>query len=239
MADSADVEAFTGITGASDAAAQRVLEICGGDLEQAVQLWFADEELQRSLSTPAGIAAAGGGTSTSRNAHATTRTRSNRPSRRPTGREDDAGVIHIDSDDDDDVDMTEDDGAFDDDEDDQAAAQSVARTAQEEEDAAMAKRLQEELYGGGGGGGGAGGMADDDVRAPMARTTETLVAPEGFPDQGSADAVLEQMRQRAMARHAQGGFGCWGWGGWFEWNANVDLGDSSRSRQPVCPVGLG
>lgn len=236
MADSADVEAFTGITGASDAAAQRVLEICGGDLEQAVQLWFADEELQRSLSTPAGIAAAGGPTS-SRNAHTTTR--SNRPSRRPTGREDDAGVIHIDSDDsdDDDVDMTEDD-AFDD-EDEQAAAQSVARTAQEEEDAAMAKRLQEELYGGGGGGGGAGGLADDDVRAPMARTTETLVAPEGFPDQGSADAVLEGMRQRAMARQAHGRFRCWGWWGWFEWNANLDSGDSSRPRQPFCPVGLG
>ncbi|KAK1826372.1 hypothetical protein QBC39DRAFT_22675 [Podospora conica] len=194
MADSDNVEAFTGITGANETAAQHMLELCGGDLEQAVQLWFTDEDLQRTLSNPAGATpAAAAGLSSSRHAQS-----SSRPTRRPAGREDAAGVITIDSDDsDDDVDMTEDD-AFDDD-DDQAVAQTVARTAQEEEDAAMAKRLQEELYGGGGGGG-AGMMADDDVRAPMARTTETLVAPEGFPGHGSADAVLEGMRQRAMAR---------------------------------------
>ena len=53
-------------------------------------------------------------------------------------------------------------------------AASVAQTAQEEEDAAMAKRLQEELYQGQ-----AAATDEDGVRAPMARTTETLVAPSG------------------------------------------------------------
>ena len=43
------------------------------------------------------------------------------------------------------------------------------RTAAEEDDEAMARRLQEEMY---------GSMApESDVRAPMARTTETLVGP--------------------------------------------------------------
>lgn len=43
-----------------------------------------------------------------------------------------------------------------------------------EDDAAMARRLQEEMYAGGA----------DDVRAPIARTTETLVGPgaEGYGD---------------------------------------------------------
>lgn len=65
-----------------------------------------------------------------------------------------------------------------------AQVERVARTAQEEEDAALAQRMQEELYretGGGGtdGGGGLGGFVDEDgVRAPMARTTETLIGPD-------------------------------------------------------------
>lgn len=47
-----------------------------------------------------------------------------------------------------------------------------------DDDEAMARRLQEEMYGAGGGGG-AGGDVDPEtgVRAPMARTTETLVGP--------------------------------------------------------------
>ncbi len=75
--------------------------------------------------------------------------------------------------------------------DDVAAAEAAALAAQEDEDAAMAKRLQEELYGGQG--------ADDGVRAPMARTTETLVAPSGNFRDDEDDmnmAMLDQMRRR-------------------------------------------
>lgn len=74
-----------------------------------------------------------------------------------------------------------------------------------EDDEAMARRLQEEMYGaggggGGGGGGGFGGTADEDgVRAPMARTTETLVGPgsdwRDDPSQMNA-AIAEQLLSR-------------------------------------------
>lgn len=170
MAAEEEIAAFVGITGANRTAAERMLELCSSDLEQAVQLWFADEELQRSLS----------------NAGPSTTSAPSRPNRSRIGREDAQGVIHIDSDDD--VPMTEDEV------DDGDEVAGVARRAQEEEDAAMAKRLQEELY--------SGQNADDSgVRAPMARTTETLVAPVyGDDDDDGHAAILEQMRRRQQAR---------------------------------------
>lgn len=155
-------------------AAERMLELCGSELEQAIQLWFTDEDLQRSLSNagPSTATAGGTGSSTSRPSAG------NRPH---IGREDAQGVIHIDSDDD--VPMTEDET------DDADEAVNVARQAQEDEDAAMAKRLQEELY--------AGQPTDESgVRAPMARTTETLIAPSYNDDDDGHAAVLEQLRRR-------------------------------------------
>jgi UBX domain-containing protein 7 len=223
MASPEDVEQFMGITGASDDAARRMLEMCGADIEQAVQLWFADEDLQRTLSTPAAATAqvAGPSTSTSR-----ARSRPNKSSsNRRAGREDAQGVIHLDSDDD--IEMTEDEF---DDGDDTADAVNVARTAQEEEDAAMAKRLQEELYGGGG----AAALDDEGVRAPMARTTETLVAPTAYggPDE---DAILEQIRRRqASRRKLLSGISPGSVHG-------VLTCDSTRGsdQQPICPVCVG
>lgn len=51
----------------------------------------------------------------------------------------------------------------------------------EYDDEALARQLQEELYGGGGGGGGAGD--EGGVRAPIARTRETLVDDDyTYPD---------------------------------------------------------
>jgi hypothetical protein len=187
MASGEDIEAFMGITGANRTAAERMLELCGSDLEQAIQLWFTDEDLQRSLNST-GPSAMAAGTST------TAATRSGRPNRPQVGREDAQGVIHIDSDDDD-VPMTEDE--TDDADADADDAANVARQAQEEEDAAMAKKLQEELYGGGAGGQGA---PDEDVRAPMARTTETLVGPNYNDGDDGHAAVLEQLRRRQQAR---------------------------------------
>ncbi|AEO70665.1 uncharacterized protein THITE_2122317 [Thermothielavioides terrestris NRRL 8126] len=176
MARAEDIEAFIGITGASHTAAEHMLELCGSQLEQAVQLWFADEDLQRSLSD------AGPSTAT-----AASTSRSSRPTRPQIGRQDSQGVIHIDSDDDD-VPMTEDEG------DDADEVANIARKAQEEEDAAMAKRLQEELYSGAAAGEGS-------VRAPMARTTETLVGPSyGADDDDGHAVVLEQLRRRQQAR---------------------------------------
>lgn len=175
-----------GITGANRTAAERMLELCGSELEQAIQLWFTDEDLQRSLSN------AGPSTATTA-APAAIPGRPSLSNHPQIGREDAEGVIHIDSDDDDP--MTEAD--FGEDGDDEV--QNVARQAQEDEDAAMAKRLQEELYSGTGG---AGQNVDEDgVRAPMARTTETLVGPVyGEDDDDGHAAVLEQMRRRQQAR---------------------------------------
>lgn len=176
-----------GITGASDTAARRILDMCGGDLEQSVMLWYGDEELQRSLSTPDTAMP------TASTSNAATSSARSRPARQPAGRQDTRGVIHIDSDDDD-VAMTEDE-IFDSDDD---MAQAVARTAQEEEDAAIAQRLQDELYSGQAAG------DEDGVRAPLARTTETLVAPSyngGFDDDDEAQAaMMQQLRRRQQAQ---------------------------------------
>ena len=81
-----------------------------------------------------------------------------------------------------------------------------------EDDEAMARRLQEEMYGAGGGGGGGGMGGDMDaegVRAPMARTTETLVGPDSDwrddPSEMNA-AVAEQLMARRQRRAAPGIF---------------------------------
>ncbi|KAG8525398.1 uncharacterized protein KY384_009042 [Bacidia gigantensis] len=79
-----------------------------------------------------------------------------------------------------------------------------------DDDEAMARRLQEEFYGGGGATSSANPRAemldDDGYRAPIQRTTETLVDPGNF-DPSNADemraAVMEQMMARRQARTQQ------------------------------------
>ena len=66
-----------------------------------------------------------------------------------------------------------------------------------DDDAAMARRLQEEMYGGQNN----ADVDEDGVRAPMARTTETLVGPEADFDDGDMHAnILEQLRARQSRR---------------------------------------
>lgn len=177
-----DISNFVSITGASADVAGGFLQLAGGDFERAVGLYFENPDLVSGVG--AGItgdqAAAG-----------------NRPSSTPQnqhsiGQQDESGVIHIsDDDDDDDVMQIEDDDDVNRETDRVAVAQAVA-LAQEEEDAAMAKRLQEELYQGGQGSG------EDAVRAPIARTTETLVAPDAGwgGDDEMESAFLDQLRRR-------------------------------------------
>jgi UBX domain-containing protein 7 len=206
---------FTGITGTTPEVARRVLDMCGGDAEQAIMLWFNDEDLQRSMQNPSAAApptsssAAEPQSSASRGRPAASSAR--------IGREDTRGVIHLDSDDDDEADFQSHPAASrsrsanamdidsDDEENTADVAARVARTAQEDEDAAMAKRLQEELYQQPGMG---DALGEDGVRAPIARTTETLVAPGGpymggDDDEDDAHAImLEQLRRREIARRA-------------------------------------
>lgn len=62
-----------------------------------------------------------------------------------------------------------------------------------EDDAAMARRLQEEMY--------SGPDTSDGVRAPMARTTETLVGPEAdYDDDDMHASILGQLRARQPRR---------------------------------------
>jgi hypothetical protein len=63
-----------------------------------------------------------------------------------------------------------------------------------EDDEALARRLQEEMYGGLG--------PEPSVRAPMARTTETLVGPNADYDQDDLDAMVAQ--QMAARRRPAG-----------------------------------
>lgn len=191
-----DISNFVAITAASPEAARGYLEMAGNNLEAAIQLFFESPDIQHSF------APADAPSSASR---APPVPASTRPS---AGRQDDRGVIHIDSDDDGDTAMT-----VDDDDDDfevaaNAQAAAIARNAQEEEDAAMAKKLQEELYGAGGGGAGgaaAGGAGFDEVRSPIARTTETLVGGYEGDDGMDFETIMRaQMRQREAAARARG-----------------------------------
>ncbi|KAF6832732.1 UBX domain protein [Colletotrichum plurivorum] len=217
-----DISNFVAITAASPEAARGYLEMAGNNLEAAIQLFFESPDLQHSFA-PANVP--------SSSSRAPPVPSSTRPS---AGRQDDRGVIHIDSDDDGDTAMT-----VDDDDDDfevaaNAQAAAVARNAQEEEDAAMAKKLQEELYGGGagGGGGGAGGSGFDEVRSPIARTTETLVGGyEGDDGMDMETIIRAQMRQREAAARARGGNR-----GPFSHNLSIWEDDSATS-QPAATEG--
>ncbi|KAF4126997.1 UAS protein [Geosmithia morbida] len=184
-----NVSTFCGITGASADVAQGFMSMAGDDVSRAIELFFENPELASQI---------GGASQQQQQPQARQPDQNTRPR---AGRRDSSGVIHIDSDDDDDDFMTHD---GDDDDGGHAAATLAASLAQEEEDAAMAQRLQEELYGSGagaGGGPGLGRLDEEGVRAPIARTTETLVAPD--PSWGGADDdvnmdFLNQMRRRRM-----------------------------------------
>ena len=94
----------------------------------------------------------------------------------------------------------------------QEAGSRPAPAASFEDDEAMARRLQEEMYGASGVGAGAGGLGAVDpetgVRAPMARTTETLVGPDADwrndPNEMQA-AIAEQMMARDRRRRGAPG----------------------------------
>jgi len=83
--------------------------------------------------------------------------------------------------------------ALDDDDDDE-----MTGTHSAEDDEAMARRLQQEMYGAQGAGG-----VEQDIRAPMARTTQTLLGPSSDDwrnDDPDLDrAVLEQISRRQRA----------------------------------------
>jgi UBX domain-containing protein 7 len=145
---------FTSITDASVSKAEQYLRITEWNLEQAIQLFFDSDgvDLDPAPSSNATTATA-----------ATSAQGAVAPSSRQLGRTS-SDAIPID----------------DDDETEEMMRQLHAENASSfDADAAMAQRMQEELYNESGGA--ASGLADtgvDSVRAPIARTTETLVGPD-------------------------------------------------------------
>lgn len=172
---------FCAITGSTPEVGRHFLQLTDGDVGQAVQLFFDSPELANTASSSA-IAPP-------------TVPASTRP-RQPVGREDSRGVVHLDSDDDE---MDVDD---DDDESNSASATAPAGSSGQqgtyEDDEAMARRLQEEMYAGGDMGGVRGGdLGADGVRAPIARTTETLLGPGSmYHDPDPQQAALDMLRRR-------------------------------------------
>ncbi|KAM5347817.1 hypothetical protein ACJ41O_007641 [Fusarium nematophilum] len=202
-----NISTFMAITGASADVGRSFLEMTEGNFERAIELFYENPDIATGV---------GAGLSTnteSTNQPVPVPVPAPAPATGNIGRQDSDGIIHIDSDDDEDMQFDEDTDREEDNE--RAVAAQAAALAQEEEDMAMAKRLQEELYqeNHGSGSGGA-----DDVRAPIARTTETLVAPGwggGDHDDGMEAALLEQLRRRRqqqMPRRSGGPFSQQIWG---------------------------
>lgn len=186
---------FSAITGADTGVATQFLQMTDGDAQQAIQLFFDSPELGSAMANQTPSAPPQQPSAPQRNVN--------------RGRTDSDGVVHLDSDDD--VVMEDDDDTSIN----RASGGDAARTTSEarattstppapsaafgdyEDDEAIARRMQEELYAG-------GDMAGDynsGVRAPLARTTETLVGPGAdWTADDMHEAVLEQMRARAQPR---------------------------------------
>ncbi|KFY48115.1 hypothetical protein V495_01606 [Pseudogymnoascus sp. VKM F-4514 (FW-929)] len=182
---------FCAITGATPQVARHFLNLSDDNPNQAIQLFFDSPELASAANEASQQIPSAPAASTAPPARSTS-----------GGREDEHGVVHLDSD--------SDDNAMDETDDDMvetthtppvpASTTAAPQNSAYEDDEAMARRLQEEMYAGGDMGGDFETDADG-VRAPLARTTETLVGPGA--DWGPADMqsnVLQQMRQRAMPR---------------------------------------
>ena len=197
--DEDTIAQFASITGSSPALAAQYLRLADNNTEQAIELFYANEgaDLEPS-SQPPPIPAP-----------------STRPTERGRGYQDEEGVVHLDSDqedleysDNDDVEVTRQHRRK------PLAAGGPTSTLQTsssatppvgqasvavDEDEAMARRLQEEFYGAAGRSGGSGAEIVDEhgYRAPIGRTTETLVG------QGSFDpADEEEMRAAVMGQMA-------------------------------------
>lgn len=205
------VAQFAGITGSTPAIAAQYLHLADNNTEQAIELYFANDGADlEPLSVPP------------HSSHPPPiPSSSTRPPGHRRGYQDEEGVVHLDSDQEDE-DFTVDDG--DDDVEvisrpDPAISRSTSAlqppsratppngpSGTVNDDEAMARRMQEEIYGAAGAGGPSSEALDEHgYRAPLARTTETLVGPDSF-DPSNADemraAVMQQMAaRRQLPRH--------------------------------------
>lgn len=205
--DEDTIAQFASITGSSPALAAQYLRLADNNTEQAIELFYANEgaDLEPSSQPP----------------HSSHPPPIPAPSTRPTGHkrgyQDEEGVVHLDSDQED-LDYSDDNAA-------ETAGQtritlstagratSALQTSSNatppagqgsmpvDDDEAIARRLQEEFYGAAGRSGEVGAEVLDEhgYRAPIGRTTETLVGPGSFDptdDEEMRAAVMEQMAAR-------------------------------------------
>jgi UBX domain-containing protein 7 len=181
------ISMVSAITGATPQVAGHFLSLTDGDAEQAIQLFYDSPDLSSGMAQePSTVPAT------------QTLPPQDRHSRDPPD------IIHIDSDSDEEVAMDTDadlDNNFSGPRNSNLHADPVVASAtygSYEDDEAVARRMQEELYAG-------GDMAGDydtqGVRAPLARTTETLVGPGSeWTAEDMHEAVLQQMRARQQPR---------------------------------------
>jgi len=170
---------FTSISGATTSQASQYLRLTDNNLEQAIQLFFEDPSL-----------ATGSPEAQTQSAPPPVPHHS-----RPTYTEDAEGVVHIPSDDDsDDFEMRDAEEVPD-----EPSTHQPPPDTQDDE--AIARRLQEEMYQG-------TSVDPDGVRAPISRTTETLVGPTANwanDDENINSLVAEQMRIRQQRQQGRPG----------------------------------
>ena len=205
--DDSKLSSFAVITGTATDRAQQYLTLTDGNLEQALELYFANDgaDLEGTSST----------TLTQPPQVPSVPSSSIGPSRPRHGYHDDRGIVHIDSESESDESGIENpqrvvptrgqpDNARSLEQAPIASTPSAGRTDHREDDEAMARRLQEEFYGATA----ANERTDaEGVRAPIARTTETLVGPSAYDLDDEGDmraAVLEQMRARQQQPRSRG-----------------------------------
>lgn len=197
--DDETVGQFISITNSSTERAQQYLGLTDGNIEQAIELFFANDGADLGIATS---------TSPAQTLHApTAHAHPISPQEIPAassrqGYQDASGIVHIDSDEE----YSEDEPHIIESRPrnlrpaQEVSARSIPPVSQPnsrlDDDEAMARRLQEELYAGGDM---SSGTDMDGVRAPIARTRETLVGPGGYDmedDDERNAAVLEQLRAR-------------------------------------------
>ncbi|KAF2422586.1 hypothetical protein EJ08DRAFT_476337 [Tothia fuscella] len=171
---------FTSITGADPSKAAAYLRLTDGNAEHAITLYFEDPNLANDAVPTPSAAATSSHAPPPRVPAASTRPR--------TYREDADGVVYVpDGSDEEELDID-----MDEDEDQPAESSIPACRPNVEDDEAVARRLQEEMYG-------EASRDPDAVRAPIARTSETLVGPGSAPWEPDDDASMQSMIAHQMA----------------------------------------
>ncbi|KAL8713521.1 MAG: hypothetical protein Q9220_002383 [cf. Caloplaca sp. 1 TL-2023] len=198
---------FASITGSKSETARQYLGFTDGDVQQAIELFYANDGAD--LDAPAAS-----------DPHASSRAPpvpdpSTRPAAARPAPQDSGDIVQIDSDTDSEYDESSTTRRSEPTRRQPASAGAALQTPTSstppaynatrgvDDDEAFARQLQQEMYGEAGVGNPADPLNPDGVRAPIARTTETLVGPGSFDPNDPEEmngAVLEQIRARQRPR---------------------------------------